>query len=146
MSDLKDFREILKDFMIENDLKSDELARKLDVSGQTIRAWLSNTQNISLSNAVKIADYFACSIDFLVGATETVLDFKPQDCPEFYSQFRKILEEKGVTRYALSKNTKIKDSYFTTWQNGTQPTLLSVMEIADYLDCSIDYLIGRSEI
>lgn len=53
------------------------------------------------------------------------------------------MKEKGVTRYRMAKESKIKDSYFTAWSRGADPNVDSVMEAADYLNVSIDYLVGR---
>ena len=98
-----------------------------------------------LSQLVKLADYFDCSLDFLTGRTDTVLDYSPKPCPPFYARFREVMAERGITRYRMSKETKIKDSYFTEWSKGTDPHLFSLIEVADYLNVSVDYLVGREQ-
>lgn len=135
--------ERLSELMVDNGIKSDQLGKKLGVSGQTVRAWCDGVQQISLVNLIKIAEFFNCSIDYLVGRTEKFLDFTPKECPSFYERFREILKEKGISRYRMAKESRIKDSYFTTWQNGSDPHILSLIEVADYLDITIDYLVGR---
>jgi transcriptional regulator with XRE-family HTH domain len=54
------------------------------------------------------------------------------------------MKEKQITRYNLVKNTNIYDSYFSNWKNGSDVNILTLIRLADYLDCSIDYLVGRN--
>ena len=44
------------------------------VSDETVRRWKNGERDILLSQLVKLADYFQCSLDFLAGRSETVLD------------------------------------------------------------------------
>ena len=98
-----------------------------------------------LSQFIAIADFFNCSLDFLAGRSETVIDFIPKKCPPFYEHFRNILKEKGISRYKIHTDTKIKSSHFVDWKNGTEPQIHSLIELADYLDISLDYLLGRDK-
>ena len=51
-----------------------------------------------------------------------MLDYTPiEPCPPFYSNLRKIMDKKGITRYSVTTHSNIKDSYFTTWQKGADP-------------------------
>lgn len=141
---MNSFSERLSELMFEKgNIKSDGLGAAIGVSGQTVRAWCDGSQLIFLSNLLKLADYFNCSLDFLVGRTETVLDYSPRQCPPFYKRLREVMKEKGKTRYRMDKESKVKDSYFTNWSKGTDPHILSLIEVADYLDVTIDYLVGR---
>ena len=52
-------------------------ADALGVSVSTVGRWRNNTKYMRLTQIVKIAEYFDCSIEFLVGKTENILDFQP---------------------------------------------------------------------
>ena len=95
--------------------------------------------------AVKLADYFQCSLDFLAGRSETVLDYQVREMPPFYDSLRAVMKEKGVTRYRLVKDLPIYDGYFTNWKRGKSPNILTLILLADYLDVTIDYLVGREK-
>ena len=58
-----------------------------------------------------------------------------------------ILEERKVTGYRLSKEIGISDSLFSKWRAKPTSKVSSdiLVAIADYLDCSVDYLLGRTE-
>jgi transcriptional regulator with XRE-family HTH domain len=142
---MSNFKERLNDLMVEAQIKSDQLGKAIGVSGQTIRAWCDDSQSILLSNIIKLADYFHCSIDYLVGISDSTAEYAAKQYPPFYDRLRKVMEEKGKTRYRMTKESKIKDSYFTTWKSGSDPHILSVIEVAKYLDVTIDYLIGREK-
>ncbi len=71
------------------------------------------------------------------------MNYTPKPVPNFYGRLREIMGEKGVSRYKLVKDNKIYDSYFSNWKNGANPHILTLIMLADYLDCTIDYLVGR---
>lgn len=58
-----------------------------------------------------------------------------------------ILEERQITGYKLSKVTGISDSLFSKWRAKPSSKVSSefLVAIADYLDCSVDYLLGRTD-
>ena len=98
-----------------------------------------------LSQLAKVADYFHCSLDFLAGRSDVVLDYQVREMPPFYDSLRAVMAEKGVTRYKLVKDLPIYDGYFTNWKKGKSPNILTLIMLADYLDVTIDYLVGREK-
>ena len=136
------FAERLSDLMIEKEISAINLAAVLGVHKSTVHDWKNGTQ-IFLSKALKVAEYFECSLDYLMGRIEFDSDFKPLPCPPFYPHFIKILEECGVTAYRLRTDTHIKGAYFDNWKNGTDPLMPTLIVVADYLQISLDRLVGR---
>lgn len=64
----------------------------------------------------------------------------------FVNKFVQILQERGISAYKLSKDTGIHQSTISQWKAGLQkPSLEAAEKIADYLDCSVDYLLGRTD-
>lgn len=143
MGNLSKFGERLTELMCEAELKSEKFSSIINVSSSAICRWRRGDGTINLSNLVTVADYFNCSIDYLVGRSDKDEIIRPATLPPFPQQLRKVLKEKGLSRYSLDKNTKFKDMYFTRWDKGTIPLLPNIIELADILDCSIDYLVGR---
>lgn len=118
-------------------------AESMDVNISTVTRWKNNAKYMRLSQIVKIAEFFKCSLDFLVGRSEIVLDFLPQARPPFYPYFRELLKRMGVSRHQINSETRIKSSHFVDWKNGADPHILSLIELADYLNVTLDTLIGR---
>ena len=124
-----DISERLTELMNEKVINNKELAEILGVSPHTVGIWKKGRNNMRLPQFIAIADYFNCSLDFLAGRSETVIDF--------------ILKRNNITKYRVNADTKIKSSHFVDWKNGAEPQIHSLIELADYLDISLDYLLGR---
>lgn len=62
----------------------------------------------------------------------------------FNNNFVQILQERNITAYKVSKETGISQGRMNEYKSGkTMPTVENLVKIADYLECSIDYLLGR---
>ncbi|MDE7264800.1 MAG: helix-turn-helix domain-containing protein [Clostridia bacterium] len=135
--------ERLSELMNERGISNKELAEILGVAQNSVARWKRGARYMRLPQFIAIADYFNCSLDFLAGRSETVIDFIPKERPPFYEHLKNILANKNITKYRVITETKIKSSHFVDWKNGSEPQIHSLIELADYLDISIDYLTGR---
>lgn len=64
----------------------------------------------------------------------------------FIERLMQILQEREISAYKLSKDTGIYQSTISQWKAGLQkPSLEAAEKIADYLECSVDYLLGRTD-
>lgn len=62
-----------------------------------------------------------------------------------YEIFEKLLEEKGLTAYKVSKATGVSTATLTSWKQGKYtPKPEKLQKIADYLGVRLDYLTGQS--
>ena len=138
--------ERLSELMYQKSISSAELAEMLDVTPQTVNRWKRGEKQMMLSNLVSTANIFSCSLDFLTGRTDNfILDFIPQKCPPFYQRLRQILSEKGFTRAKVIEETNIKSAHFYLWRKGADVIIPALIELADYFDVSLDYLVGREQ-
>lgn len=65
----------------------------------------------------------------------------------FWEKLKSLMDEKHVTAKQLSEELHINKNSFTYWkQKGNIPKGKALQAIADYFDCSIDYLLGKSDI
>lgn len=146
MYNLSIFSDRIKEQMFEYDesMKSEHLALKLGVTGATVRSWVNREKELSLENAVRLADFFRCNLDYLIGK-KPYERVQPRSLPPFYRRLRAVMEEKNVTRSAMTKRKVLVDSFFTNWANGQKPRLSTVCTVADYLNVSLDYLVGRTD-
>ncbi len=139
----KNFAERLSELMLCNNISADRLSEILGVSSTTIRYWKNGQRAIVLSKLLSIANYFDCSLEYLIGKTDTLLDFTVKSNCDFYSSLRKIMLSKNVSRYQIVKDTSIYDSYFTNWAKGKDVHILTLAELANYLDITLDCLVDR---
>lgn len=64
-----------------------------------------------------------------------------------YEIFEKLLKEKNVSAYRVSKETGIPTSSLTDWKKKrSKPKFDNLKKLADYFGVTIEYLIGESDI
>lgn len=67
---MKVFGERLKEIRTEKRLKQTDIAKMLNVSGNTVHAWETDKQEPSLSTLLKLSEILEVSLDYLLGKTE----------------------------------------------------------------------------
>ena len=56
-----------------------------------------------------------------------------------------LMSERGLTAKKIADATGISTGNISDWKSGrSSPSVLKLEQIADFLDCSIDYLVGRA--
>jgi len=61
-------------------------------------------------------------------------------------KFNELLKAKGLSLYRVAKDTGIPKSIIYEWASGErEPVSEYLVPLADYLDCSVDYLLGRTD-
>lgn len=65
---------------------------------------------------------------------------------DIYNRIEKLLSEKGITGYKLSKDTGISTGLISQWKKRMQsPSREKLQIVADYFNVSVDYLLGNAE-
>lgn len=144
MFDLQLFAERLGEIIFDNRTNAIKTANALGVPKSTIYRYLNAQHMPSVEMLSKLADFFKCSVDFLIGLDDENFATHFQKLPPFSERFRFIIKKFGVTKYRLVKDTGIHESTVYLWQNGqSKPTIESAVKLAEYFGCSVDYIIGR---
>lgn len=147
MENLSNFSERLKELMEEHDLRAPALARIVHTDRTNITRYLRGERYPLLPTFLAMADYFACSADYLLGLTELA---EPQQfipvipAPPFAGRLRAVMQETKTTQYELEKELSLSGSVVYRWLHGESlPTLPSLIRLAKHMECSVDYLLGR---
>jgi len=140
---ITDFSERLKELLLDKGMSVEQLADAIGVARATAYYWTTKPKHINRYNLIKVADFFDCRIEYLIGHTEDDTKVTPKLCPDFVMQVRKIMKEKSISTYKLEKTSKFKCSYFSKWKRGNEPSLQTLIDLAKIFDCTIDYLVGR---
>lgn len=62
----------------------------------------------------------------------------------FKDVFNDIIKQKNLSLYKVAKDTKIPKTIVYDWAAGArQPVSEYIVTLADYLECSVDFLLGR---
>lgn len=60
--------------------------------------------------------------------------------------FFQRITDRGINASKLSKATGISTGNISDWKNGKSvPSASALIVLADYLECSVDYLLGRTD-
>lgn len=144
MDILSHFSENLKELIEENDLSVENFAATVGIAYSEIYRYLNKKYLPKLSNLIKIADRYNCSIDYLLGYLAYPPDKVYKTTPPFSKRFRELLEERSISRYRLGRETNISTNRLDDWYYGKfTPSLHKVQKLAKYYGCSLDYLLGR---
>ena len=57
-----------------------------------------------------------------------------------------IAKQKNLSKNKLLQNVQLNKSVFDNMKKGQIPSIDKIHIIAEYLDCSIDYLVGRTDV
>ncbi len=60
----------IRDLREDHDLKQEDLAKILNISQRTYSHYENGTRKIPLDIIVALADYYYCSVDYLLGRTK----------------------------------------------------------------------------
>ena len=63
---------------------------------------------------------------------------------KFGARLRELREEKGVSMIELARAIGVSDAAVCKWENGlAEPKLSYVLRLAEYFDCTVDYISGN---
>lgn len=63
----------------------------------------------------------------------------------FYERLCEMASLLGGTANTVARKVGLSNATATKWKNGAIPNGETLCAIADYLDCSVDYLLGRTD-
>lgn len=145
MDRFKYFSDCLNDILIERNIAVKELSDISGITDSRLYDFLSGNCVPSVQNAVKLANSLHCTLDYLFGFDEEY-DYcqnyvLTSDCSE---RLRQAINASGKTRYKISKETKVSQQQLNNWYRNKQiPSLVTLVNFADYFNCSLDYLVGK---
>lgn len=138
------FVDTLKEVMKENDIASfRDLSEKVGIPVNTLYGL--TRFNPSTKNALKIVDYFSSSLDYFERKSYVFkCKFNKDYKINFFPTLRKELFNQHITVSKFCKDLSFSETSFDRWRSGVIPEYQNLVEIATYLDLSIDFLIGRN--
>lgn len=147
MDYLSNFSETLSELILIHNLNSAQLGTQINLDSSTIRKYLSKRSYPKLQYAIKIADYFGCTLDYLFGLTNDYNKKTYLPCPPFYQAFQKSLKSHNRTQYRLYTDLGFDDQSVSDWYHGRViPAMYNLIKIADYFGCTLDELVGRKSV
>ena len=150
---LSKFVERIKDLIEEQEIGGKKIAQIAEEAEQNLSDlyhWRSEKNRYlpSLADAIKLADYFQCSLSYLLGIEgENSLPKPKGELPAFSVRLAAVVKEKGIPITRIAKEAEFGNtSVIYGWLNGKSlPRLESLLALSRALGCSPDQLLGREE-
>ena len=141
------FAEIISNLMKQENLTTTDIKRLVGISTAQMGRYMSGYYEPSLINAIKLSSYFNYSLDFLVGLDNIPNRFgifKNPDYEKFITRYYELLKQNKTNHNRVSRLTKFNRNNLIYWQkNKSIPTLDILCKLAEHLNTSVEYLIGR---
>lgn len=139
------FADTVREFIILNDMTPTSFARKIGCLERCVARWLNGTNTPSLEYVLLVADFMNCSVDYLFGKSE-----KPEFTPAvpraaFPERLVLLMKQTNINKNRLAAISGVTSSTVSKWiLHGQLPKPDVICTLADFFNCSVDYLTGRS--
>lgn len=133
------FGERLKELRKKNNLTQQQLAYILCLKRGNIAKWETKRAIPSFEIIEVIANYFEVVPDYLLGYISYTR------VTSFSDKLKALRKEKKLTQKKIAELIGISQGSYANWENGKrEPSLENVVKLANILNISIDYLLGRT--
>lgn len=140
----KIFLENLNELLIGKGLSKRKFSVDVGINRRTMCRW-EQYCSPKPASLIKIADYFDCSIDYLLGRTENPTYYPSKKYDSFLNRYKTLKERKQMSDHKVSILCHISTGTISNWKEYTIPDFDILISLSNIFDCSIDYLLGRSE-
>ena len=137
------FQERLNELLQDNNLNRLQLAKKLNISSTTINGYFNKNYYPETGIAIKMATYFNCSLDYLLGLTDDINIIKSNK-NSFIENFDFLLKNNKLKVRSTMKQLNMSEYDYYRWKKGQIPKMINLIEIAKYFDVSVDFLLGNN--
>ena len=125
-----------------NGIKPNSVAKKIGISSGIVTKWKMEGTLPNGEKLIKIASYLGCSVDYLLGLSIDKSSVSMYNRINFFEKLCKY----NVTNKELSEAIGVSTGNISDWKSGkSKPNIDAITKIANYLDCSVDYLLGRTD-
>jgi len=138
---MNEFQIRLDDLLNDNNLSRLQLSKIIKLESSCINKYFNMDLYPSINVALKMAQYFNCSLDYLFGRSDEILN-KNKNTKSFFNTFNMLLKENNISIARAFRELNMSDSNYYRWKKGMFPKTLKILEIAKYFEVSIDFLVG----
>lgn len=137
---MSNFKELLLDALNEQQKSFEDLENAGIICKRSFYQYKDFTP--FLPKVLEIANFLEISLDYLSDRT-TDNQFKKYKIPQtnFLDNLNKQLKIASSSKLKLSKDLNIGRANFTYWKHGSMPKFSTLIDLANYLNCSIDELL-----
>lgn len=138
-----EFAERLEALVADSGKRIAEIANDLGIAKQTLYSYLCGKTTAEYGYIILLADYFGCSLDYLAGRVDEG-ESNYTKCPPFSERLKDLFEIFNTSESKMHKEIDISRSRLHGWVSGAnKPALSSLIKLANYFGCTLDFLVGR---
>ena len=135
------FRDVFKDLLIENNLSIYELSLKTGIKQSTLYGYQEDSDMLCLENAIKLSQFYGCTIDYLLGLTENNNFYPKRKLRNFGNFYLELLKKNRTTNYAICRKLGIGRNRVYDWLKGALPKLSTLIELSKCFEVSVEELV-----
>ncbi len=158
------FSQRLKELRNECGLTQKELAKKLKTTDKSIWNYEKGIARPPIEIITAYADFFQVSTDYLLGRTDDFGNvFVQSSVPQlsedsfdkkicggnempFSQRLKELRNECGLTQKKIASIINVSQQCYSDYENGkTAPDLITLSRLANFLNTTVDYLLGRTD-
>lgn len=131
-----------------NNVTAYRVAKETGIAQTTFSDWKKGKSSPKIEKLSKIADYFGVSIEYFTKTDSEPFDkVSPKESlyisTNISDKIKQLCKSKGIFVKKMLEDIGLG---FNTMSNmkTSMPKADNLAKIADYLDCSVDYLLGRT--
>ena len=140
---LSNFSERLEELIFDSKLNKKSIAENVGINATCISHYVLGKRIPTIKSLIKLADYFKCSTDYLLGLEEENNNLTFKKCPPFKEQIKILEKSLNLSSTDIYTKYKIKKSTYYSWLEGKQPPLDNILILAEQLKMRVDYILGR---
>ena len=140
-------QEVLSEYFTLSSISPNQFAARFHIPQSKIYNWIKGLSSPSLESCLALCDALNCSLDYLLGLTDNKALLKSNATIDFLHRFNELLAQSGYTKYQVAKKCDIGQSAISKWfHQNTSPNIKNLISLSDYFNCSIEYLLGRTDV
>ena len=134
----------LQEFMADEEFTQTSLAKITGIFQSNISDYVKLGVEPNYDKFIKLLNVMNCSADYALGLIDVDSDEIFHEPLPFGERLREILKQKGISQEKLKKELPVSSSLIYKWLTGkSKPYPTTLVRLANYLDVSVDYLLGR---
>ena len=145
---MEKFKDILKELIDDNGKRITTVCKESRIPSALMYDYLNGFLYPSVQTLIKLANYFECSLDYMLNLTDIKNHNKYVNINGNFSLFLpryfQLLKDNHTSHYLFAQEHRFGESIIRNWKKGSVPSLEKLRLIAYELGSSVDYLVGRT--
>lgn len=134
----------LQEYLRDEEINQFAFSKLCGVHHTNISSYVTFGTEPCYRHFIKMLDVMNCSADYALGLVDIDTEESFHEPLPFGERLREILKQKGISQEKLKKELPVSSSLIYKWLSGKScPYPSTLVRLANYLDVSVDYLLGR---